>query len=243
MAALSSSQTHFEPDDNDWESRLAWLPAGSAENPTGVEVLDCRAAALALRSAAPDGKALDRFNRLRRSDGSEVRGLVPERPMIAGCELRFSLDGKIEDGPLFRARDAEDKWDIYTYENRFYVRKSWSGWLTHVGEFEHAPHGVVVTRVHCAPDLVEDRDFAVTEFRFLIAAHLGAVAIPFPIPSGSPRTAVKEIALAAFGKYGRRAVYGSYERFAGAWADPASTLRPGFRRDGGDWWNGAPGAL
>ncbi|MBI3878456.1 MAG: hypothetical protein HY301_00110 [Verrucomicrobia bacterium] len=201
------------PPQDDWEAKLVWLPVGHPENPFREEVLDCRAVALSFYSTTSDKSVAESFGRLRVSDGQESRGRLPEQAIETDCELRFPYDGNRNDGPISVAREMEDKWDFYAYDSRLYVRRSWTGQLTHVAELEYSPNAVVVRHIHCEPNTVfGDRHFAVAQLHFLITTHMGRTLIPFPIPPDSPRTPAKSIALMGFATYGRRSQFASYVR-------------------------------
>jgi hypothetical protein len=102
----------------------------------------------------------------------------------------------------------EDKWDFYAYERRLYVRRSWTGQLTHVAELDYTPDAVVIRRVHCETNTIYgNREFGVAQLHFLITTHMGRTLIPFPIPPDFSRTDVKNIALMGFNAYGRRSQF------------------------------------
>jgi hypothetical protein len=196
---------------DDWKSKLVWLPVGHPDNPFPEEVLDCRAVALTFHSATKDQSIAESFNRLRSSDGTESRGKLPENSMVVDCELRFPYDGQHHEGPMYVARQMEDKWDFYAYDKRLYVRRSWTGQLTHVAELEYSSDVVLVKRIRCEPNTVfKEPDFAITQLHFLITTHLGRTLIPFPILPDFPKTGMEPIALMAFNSYGRRAQFGRY---------------------------------
>ena len=156
------------------------------------------------------------FTRLRASDGSDARGCLPEQAIVFECALRFPYNGQHDDAPIFRAREMEDKWDFYAYDNRLYVRRSWSGRLTHVAELEYTSDAVLVQRIHCETSIVYgDRDFAIAQLEFLLNTHLGRVLMPFPIPPDPLSREAKAIALAGFNAYGRRAQYATHVRQKG----------------------------
>jgi len=199
------------PSKDDWEQELVWLPVAHPENPFPVEVLDCRAVALTFLSTTSDKSVAECFNRLRASDGREMVGCTPDGSIQADCILRFHFNGQHNDGPIFLAREMEDKWDFFAYDSRLYVRRSWTGVLTHVAELEYSSDAVVVHRIYCEQNTAfGDPAFAVAQLYFLISTHLGRTLQPFPIPKDFPRTAGKPIALMAFNSYGRRAQFGAY---------------------------------
>src|SRR4051812_21458059 len=127
-----------EPAGDALEREILWLPAGHSENPFDVEVLDCRAVALNYHSATSNPGMAESFGQLRASDGRELSGHMPDDTIQSECVLRYPCNGPQRDGPLFLARQMEDKWDFFEYQSRLYVRRSWTGVLTHVAEIEHS---------------------------------------------------------------------------------------------------------
>jgi hypothetical protein len=199
------------PQQNDWEAQLVWLSVGHTANPFAQEVLDCRSVALSFQSTTSSESVAESFARLRASDGREARGRLPEHAIVAECDLYLPQERPPSEGAICVARAMEDKWDFYIYDSRLYVRRSWTGQLTHVAEFEYDIDTIVIRRIHCDPKLVHgDADFGVTQLVFLITTHLGRGLMPFPIPPGLPRSAAKQIALTGFTAYGRHAQFASY---------------------------------
>jgi len=196
-----------EQSNDDWKSKLLWLPVGHTDNPFPEEVLDCRSVALTLWSATKYKSVADSFNRLRSSDGKELRGKLPENPMVTDCNLRFPYDGQHHEGPMYVAKQMEDKWDFYAYDGRLYVRRSWTGHLSYVAELEYSRDVVNVKRIHSD---CKEPGFAIAALHFLITTHLGRTLIPFPILPAFPKTAAEQIALMAFSNWGRRAQFGHY---------------------------------
>jgi hypothetical protein len=205
------------PPKEGWEQKLVWLSVGHPENPFKQEILDCRSVALTFTSLTSDKSIAENFNRLRKSNGEELRGQLPEKTIVADCQLQFPYNGQHNDGPISLAREMEDKWDFYTFDNRLYIRRSWTGKLIHVAELEYAEGVVIVRRIHAdSSSAFEDAEFAVAQVYFLIATHLGKALLPFPISRSFPRNDVKNIATAGFSSYGRRAQFGSYTKVIGA---------------------------
>jgi hypothetical protein len=199
-----------EPARDDWQQKLVWLPAGHPENPFPAEVLDCRAVALTFFSTTSDSGVAESFGQLRASDGRELCGRTPDAAIHCECVLRYPSNGAQKDGPLSLARQMEDKWDFFEYDNHLYVRRSWTGALTHVAELEHSADAVVIRRIHCDRNTVFDEpSFAVAQLHFLITTHLFGTLQPFPVLSDIPRAATKAIALMGFNSYGRLAQFGN----------------------------------
>ena len=55
--------------------------------------------------------------------------------------------GQSRDGPLFVARQMEDKWDIYLYDGHLYFARSWTGELVFRAVIEFAAPQAVLTTV------------------------------------------------------------------------------------------------
>src|SRR6185503_13037227 len=97
---------------------LPWLERH--ENPFGIRVLDCRPFTRGMISTTSDPAIARRFLELRQSDGSDQRGARPQEPVETACELVFPSDGRSAGGPLFKAQEMEDKWDVYLYDDVLY---------------------------------------------------------------------------------------------------------------------------
>jgi hypothetical protein len=133
----------------------------------------------------------------------------------------------------------EDKWDFFEYNNHLYVRRSWTGALTHVAELAHSADAVVVHRIHCERNTVfGEPTFAVAQLHFLISTHLFGRPQPFPILWDFPRTAAKAIALMAFTSYGRRAQFGAYLNRPGTSIEPGASPNGGPVGLSGNWGTG-----
>src|SRR5262245_4769275 len=113
------------PQKRDWVEKLVWLPTGHPQNPFSREVLDCRAFTLVARSATERPNIAESFSQLRRADGRDAIGRLPDSAVTFECDLYFPAEGERRDGPLFRARQMEEKWDFFFYDSRLYVRRSW----------------------------------------------------------------------------------------------------------------------
>ena len=204
------------PSNDDWEKKVVWLPADHPDNSFKEEVLDCREVALGFWSATNNPDVAKSFSDLRKSDGRECVGKLPERAMLFDCELSFPYDGRDTDGCFFRARAMEDKWDFFSFDYKLYVRRSWTGRLIHVAECAFSSNTVRIHRIYSEPNTVfEDRDYGVSQLHFLIASHLNGKLIPFPIPPEFTREATKAIALMGFNDYGRRAQFATFARYSG----------------------------
>ena len=196
------------PRKRDWVEKLVWLPPGHPQNPFAQEVLDCRAVALTFISTTKDPAVAKSFGSLRKSDGRELIGKLPDSALTCECDLHFPAEGKKCDGPLFLAHQMEDKWDFFHYDSRLYLRRSWTGTLLHVAECRFQDATVTIPRIYSELNNAwGEKSFAVAEMQFLITTHLLGKPAPFPMPPEFPRAGTEAIAMLGFGKYGRRAQF------------------------------------
>jgi hypothetical protein len=113
--------------DDDLFSQLTWL--GPDQNPFRMRVLDCRPFSTTMISTTKDPAIAARFNALRRENGEQHRGQHPADPLAVPCVLSYPFNGESRDGPLFVARQMEDKWDVYLSDSTLYFARSWTGEL------------------------------------------------------------------------------------------------------------------
>lgn len=207
--STSSSQSSGQPQD-DWESKIVWIEAGTPGNPFPHRVLDCRAVALGFTATTSDPAIATRFVESRTDDGRFHIGTMPTDPFRVDCDLRFPYNGQRDEGVIYSAREMEDKWDFFVYDFRLYICRSWSGVLAHVAELRYTDTDVVITAVHSNRDLMHnDAAYTKAHIRFLVMTHLGRQKLAFPIPPGTDPSDTRAIALAGFSSYGRRAEFAS----------------------------------
>jgi hypothetical protein len=195
------------PDDS--FSALAWLEP--EQNPFGLRVLDCRPFSTTMMSVTSDPNIAARFGQLRKASGEEHRGQHPEDTVIAPCDLTYPFNGESRDGPLFAARQMEDKWDIYLYDRHLYFARSWTGELVFRATIAFREKGAVITEVEAnRAKIMDDPGLAVRIVDFLMKSHLYRKEVPHPLPQGFPESK-KTLTLYSFSEYGRWAFYGSFE--------------------------------
>jgi hypothetical protein len=196
-----------------------WL-RGEA-SPFPFDVFDCRAFALTSMATAADEVIAQSYLRQRRSDGREYIDRLPDRAVFADVGLEVDLgEFEIRQGPLFKAQQMEDKWDIYHYGEYFYFVRSWTGKLVHVAR-GRARHGKMhVDSIATASGLLDKRDtfFFAREIYFLLINHVIGATFPHPIPSYRA-TDDDDIRIFSFSEFGRRGLYGTLQG-AGGIMDP-----------------------
>lgn len=200
-----------QPRNNEWVKQLVWLPVGHPSNPFPKEALDCRPVALKFWSATQNPGVAETFGALRNSDGRDLIGKMPESAVPFDCDLQFPAEGEKCEGPLFKARQMEDKWDFFHFDSRLYMRRSWTGRLLHVAECSFDKGTVRISRFYSEPkNVFEDRNYAIARIHFLVTSYLLGKPVPFPIYPEMPRAATEAIALTGFNDYGRRAQFAAF---------------------------------
>ncbi len=197
----------MSPDDT--FSQLAWLEAD--QNPFHLRVLDIRPFSTTMISTTSDPAIAARFNQLRGATGEEHRGHSPEDALVAPCHLTYPFNGESRDGPLFVARQMEDKWDISLYDGHLYFARSWTGELVLRAAIDFKEKEAVITEVEASrKNVTGDPAVAVRVVDFLMKTHLYRKEAPHPLPPGLPEDK-KTLALYSFSQFGRWAFYGSFE--------------------------------
>ena len=184
---------------------VGWLRGDASPFP--MDVFDCRAAALTHVSMTGDPVIAESFSRLRQSDGTEYIGTTPEDPAYFEIALQIPLHGEeLRDGPLFKAEQMEDKWDIYRYGDIYYFVRSWTGTLIHLAH-GHVREGVLhIDGIITASQMIDQRDrtFFAREVFFLLFNHVLGIEYPHPMPSyrAGDEDSIVQFSFAEFGRRG-----------------------------------------
>ena len=183
---------------------IRWIPA--AENRFGVDVLDCSAFAQSMVSWTSDVQITMRFSELRGSQGEHCRGKDVNNSLVT-CRLEYPFDNPV-DGPVFRADQMEDKWDVFLLDGDLYFSRSWSGDLAYIAKttFENSKAIVTQIRGQREPGSSEN---PVAVVDYLIKSHVYGLVAPHPLPTD--QTNFRDLALWSFSRYGRRGLLGTKE--------------------------------
>jgi len=186
-------------------SHVCWIPA--AENRFGVDVLDCSAFAHSMVSVTSNAEIATRFTQLRGSEGEHCRTKDPGNLVTTHCQLKFPFDAH-RDGPLFRAEQMEDKWDVFLLDGGdLFFSRSWTGDVVYkasiVFEYSHA----IVTQIRGQREEGSSED-PVAVVDYLIKSHVFGLVAPHPLPI-TPQTNEQDLALWSFARYGRRGLFGT----------------------------------
>jgi hypothetical protein len=106
---------------------LKWLERD--QNPYTVRCLDVRSFTTTMISTAVDQKQAQKFKELRTSMGKHLGGKLPDDMSHVDCQLVYPHQGATRDGPLFLAKEMEDKWDVFLFDGALFFTRSWSGVL------------------------------------------------------------------------------------------------------------------
>jgi hypothetical protein len=156
-------------------NEITWLPAGHPDNPFSYEVLDCRALALNYMSSTTDPNIAANFLGLRHNDGRSLRGRTPEGAVVVEGEVR--LPGRYTlDGPVFIAPEMEHKWDLFAYDHRLYVCRSWTGDLIHTATITTLSDELVLNGIE------SKGDNALNQIELLMTWYVARRPFPFAIP-------------------------------------------------------------
>lgn len=189
--------------------QLRWIEAD--DNPFNVKIFDCRPYALAMISFSDDKKVAEHFALSRSSEGEQYRGSTPANSVHVECKLRYPVLKEIREGPIFKAREMEDKWDIYFYDGYLYFVRSWTGDLSFKakGVIENLEITIPFMEVR-SDTLIGDETFIIKQVDFLIKSHLCGLNVPHPLPQGLPSDP-EAIAMYSFSVFGRKGLFATYE--------------------------------
>jgi len=190
-------------------TQVRWI--SPAENPFGVDILDCRATAYSLMAVTRDQEIATKFVNLRGSTGDELRANDPKNAVSVASNLEYAYNGKVDDGPICKAAEMEHKWDVYLYDDVLYFSRSWTGELEYRLKIAFdSTYFRVVSIAGPGEIMREDPTYAIAVVDFLIRSHLYAEAIPHPYPRDMEGSDEASLALFSFSQYGRYGLYGTF---------------------------------
>ncbi len=189
---------------------LRWIEAN--DNPWGVRILDCRPVSMGWTSTTTDPSVADSFLKLRNADGRAHLMAEPLPAKVSG-NLRFPIPELPPEGCFSSARQMEEKWDLFQWENRLFVSRSWTGLLGYTARLQCDGTSLHVTDIHSAQSY--DNELLLRELHFILRSHGNRVIMPHPLPDNlalDDSTASKEqIALHTFSSYGSFGWFGTFE--------------------------------
>lgn len=187
-----------------------WLAAN--ENRWGLVVLDCTRVAHGMHSVTTDRGTAESYAKLRGSDGAELRSSSLNPASSSDCDLHYQVGKHPRDGPVFKSRVMEEKWDIYCYDGRLYFCRSWSGKLVYRATFRCELPTFSIVEVEATAKT--DGKVAAREVDFLVKSHLLSSQALHPLPKENDKDA-HWLAMFSFSNYGRLGLYGTMEETIG----------------------------
>ncbi len=191
------------------EPKSRWL--APSENRWGLEVFDCSANARSRISMTGDPRLAQSYVRLRNATREDL--LKTEfAPTVSGpCKLAYSIGGELKDGPLFKSRVMEQKWDVYLYSDKLYFCRSWSGQIMYRASAGLSPQSLEVRSIE---GVHEDAGMAVRDIDFLIKTHILLTTAVHPLPKTLNRE-IAQLETYSFSAFGRMGQYGTFEETVG----------------------------
>jgi hypothetical protein len=188
---------------------LKWLERD--QNPYTVRCLDVRSFTTTMISTAVDQKQAQKFKELRTSMGKHLGGKLPDDMSHVDCQLVYPHQGATRDGPLFLAKEMEDKWDVFLFDGALFFTRSWSGVLVYRAEITFMDTQAIISSIDSLPIGVQGGAWlAICAVDFLVKSLLYRREAPHTIPPSVPDDDMG-IAAYSFREYGRWASYATFE--------------------------------
>jgi hypothetical protein len=184
---------------------VRFIPA--VDNPYGIDVWDCTAFTQFRLSMSADPGVAARFASLRGSKGEEHRDQRPAQASVTECALQYALRDEFPEGPMFKASEMEDKWDVYFFSPHIYFARSWSGQLIYRATVRSDRRRMEITLVESAEG--QDPEYSRRAVDYLVKSHILGSVVPHPLPPDLPAGSM-QIATFSFATFGRRCFYGTY---------------------------------
>jgi hypothetical protein len=187
-----------------------WLQPN--ENIWRLPILDCTQYADGMTSFTESPQVAQKYSELRKASGQELPGVEFKPIQSVPCNLAYEINKRPADGPVFKSRIMEEKWDIYSYDERLFFCRSWSGELIYRAAVKCELPTFEVLMVESSEKLPEK--LAVQQVDFLVKSHLLLAMALHPLLAELGHDAEKQ-AMHSFGRYGNKGRYGTLEETIG----------------------------
>lgn len=179
-----------------------WLAADDAGNPFDVPILDLMGN-LSMISTSKDPEVASRSVSWRA--GQHERLVWKLEGEHISCDLRYAAAATLPDGMLFVPEAMEDKWVIAWRKGQIAAARSWTGETEAIAEARLEAGELRVTSLAVATRC-SLRSFGdpVATFDWLLKSHALGAKVPLPV-SAEGAELLRDIPLASFGPFGRRA--------------------------------------
>ncbi len=191
-----------------------WVDAN--DNVFGIRVLDCRPLISRVTAWSANPDVANRFLELRRSDGREHVGRLPEDAIAVHCSLEYAFAGAHDEGALFRAGSMEEKWDMFLYGETLYAARSWTGTLVLAAQCHFLPEKVRVSSIAAGPATASSGpQYVERVLDFLIKNHMSGMIVPHPVRPEQRTESEEHLAVGSFSEFGSRGPFGTFEETRG----------------------------
>ena len=187
-----------------------WLQP--SENPWRLPVLDCTQYADGMMSFTGNPEIAKRYSELRGASGKELPRSDFKPAQSIPCSMAYKINRKPADGAVFKSQVMEEKWDIYSYDERLFFCRSWNGELVYRAAVKCEPPSLEIWMVESRQEIHEN--LAVRQVDFLVKSHLMLAAALHPLSPDLARDEEKQ-AVYSFGCYGTKGRYGTLEETIG----------------------------
>jgi len=187
-----------------------WLPPN--ENLWRLPVLDCTQYANGMVSFTGSPEVAKKYSELRGASGEELLRLDFKPAQRLASDLTYKINKRPADGPVFKSRVMEEKWDIYSYDERLFFCRSWSGELVYRAAVKCEPPVLKILMVESRQEMHDK--LVVRQVDFLVKSHLMLATALHPLSPDLARDEEKQ-AVHSFGCYGTKGRYGTLEETIG----------------------------
>jgi hypothetical protein len=173
-----------------------------------VSYLDCRPFCLTMSSLTGDKETVNTFGRLRSDNGGYFRGKTPANHGQLDCAITIPFTGILKNGPLYKATQMEDKFDIYHYDGMLYFARSWSGLLLIKANVSLEKDGLKISQIDYDKNYY-DASYCLAVMAYLLKSHMLDMVVLHPLPSKIGNN-IRDILLYSFSEFGRRGWFASH---------------------------------
>jgi hypothetical protein len=189
-----------------------------------LRLLDCGPFTLSVRVTSTDEKVDERFANSRTQDGLSFINNRPNHPAAFAADYTFPWRSDISDGPLFRAKTLEDRYDIFHHHGQLLLVRSWSQALAMRVAIEPRPEHIKLAEIEYDASRYANDDFALQALEFLLKSHCFDMVVPHPLhPKLDPESEYAILSY-SFSEFGRRGWHGTFDNAVGVY----SSKRYGF---------------
>ncbi len=201
------------------------MTSSTSNQDSSPGLIDCRELSLSMTSWTQNPEIAEIFFARQKADGSDLVGKLPNGAREFMCDLTYPIKTKPPQGPLFKAAQMEDKFNVYHYDGVFYFERSWTGELYFAVKAVWSENLLRFTTAYLEEKRGDDELFARRVIDFLFKSHCLNMVVPHPVWPSLRKSDKKEIQLWSFSIFGRRAWHGSFDETI----DLASDERYDFR--------------